>query len=100
MSQFTPKSVIYPAGGKHEILVAGAIPDQDGDDTPELRNVTITDKELAAKYRELTKTREAAIKAANETHDTERALLDKTAMAAAVAQYDEANKPKKPAEDE
>lgn len=52
MRLFTPDHVIYPAGGsRHDICIAGSIPDEEEPEIAELRNVTITNKELAARYR-------------------------------------------------
>lgn len=77
---FEPKSAIYPAGGKNEILVAGEV-------EGELRNVTVTDEDLAHDFRVAAKVRDQSIAQANEQYATARASLVKRASALAVIQF-------------
>lgn len=86
MPEFIPKTVIYPAAGKHEILVAGEV---DG----ELRNITVTDENLAAEYRALEAAHNQIVADAIKDRDAARANLDTQASNLAVAKFVNDNTP-------
>lgn len=94
MRPFTPKSVIYPAAGRNEILVTGTVPDEDGDGVEELRNVTITNREIAAQYRTVDEVCMQAQKQAAEARIAARAELDEQVFALALEKYTKDNTPR------